>query len=133
MLFVSLHRWPFYPGTGGPGEQNATTVNVQLSAGAGDAEYVAALEQTVEPAIRSFDPDLLIVSAGFDAAAGDPLGGMLVTADGFRELAAPGRAAVRPHRLCPRGRLQHRDAAGARAGDRGWARDPMIAACAPPG
>ena len=96
VLFVSLHRWPFYPGTGGPGEQNATTVNVQLSAGAGDAEYVAAVEQTVEPAIRSFDPDLLIVSAGFDAAAGDPLGGMLVTADGFRELAS------RAGRLCDR-------------------------------
>jgi acetoin utilization deacetylase AcuC-like enzyme len=88
VLFVSLHRWPFYPGTGGPGEQNATTVNVQLSAGAGDAEYLALVERTVEPAIRSFDPDLLIVSAGFDAAAGDPLGGMLVTADGFRELAS---------------------------------------------
>jgi acetoin utilization deacetylase AcuC-like enzyme len=88
VLFVSLHRWPFYPGTGGPGEQNATTVNVQLSAGAGDAEYLAVVERTVEPAIRSFDPDLLIVSAGFDAAAGDPLGGMLVTADGFRELAS---------------------------------------------
>ncbi len=96
VLFVSLHRWPFYPGTGGPGEQNATTVNVQLSAGTGDAEYVAAVEQTVEPAIRSFDPDLLIVSAGFDAAAGDPLGGMLVTADGFRELAS------RAGRLCDR-------------------------------
>jgi acetoin utilization deacetylase AcuC-like enzyme len=96
VLFVSLHRWPFYPGTGGPGEQNATTVNVQLSAGAGDAEYVAAVEETVEPAIRSFDPDLLIVSAGFDAAAGDPLGGMLVTADGFRELAS------RAGRLCDR-------------------------------
>ncbi len=96
VLFVSLHRWPFYPGTGGPGEQNATTVNVQLSAGTGDAEYVADMEQTVEPAIRSFDPDLLIVSAGFDAAAGDPLGGMLVTADGFRELAS------RAGRLCDR-------------------------------
>jgi acetoin utilization deacetylase AcuC-like enzyme len=96
VLFVSLHRWPFYPGSGGPGEGNATTVNLPLSAGAGDAEYVAVMEDTVEPAIRSFEPDLLIVSAGFDAAAGDPLGGMLVTAEGFRELAR------RAGRLCDR-------------------------------
>jgi acetoin utilization deacetylase AcuC-like enzyme len=96
VLFVSLHRWPFYPGTGGPGEGNATTLNVQLHAGAGDVEYQEAMETVVEPAIRAFEPDLLLVSAGFDAAAGDPLGGMLVTADGFRELA--GRA----RRLCDR-------------------------------
>jgi acetoin utilization deacetylase AcuC-like enzyme len=92
VLFVSLHRWPFYPGSGGPGEGNETTLNVPLPAGAGDAEYEAAMEQTVEPAIRSFEPDLLIVSAGFDAAAGDPLGGMMVTADGFRVLGRRARA-----------------------------------------
>ena len=92
VLFVSLHRWPFYPGTGGPGEDNATTLNVQLQAGAGDPEYVAAMEMIVEPAVRAFEPDMLLVSAGFDAAAGDPLGGMLVTPDGFRELAARARA-----------------------------------------
>ena len=86
VLFVSLHRWPYYPGSGGPGEGNETTVNVPLPAGAGDAEYVEALERTVEPAVAAFDPDALLVSAGFDAAAGDPLGGMLVTAAGFREL-----------------------------------------------
>jgi acetoin utilization deacetylase AcuC-like enzyme len=86
VLVVSLHRWPFYPGTGGPGEGNETTVNVQMRAGAGDPEYLEAMERKVEPAIRAFEPELLVVSAGFDAAAGDPLGGMLVSADGFREL-----------------------------------------------
>jgi acetoin utilization deacetylase AcuC-like enzyme len=91
VLFVSLHRWPFYPGTGGPDEQNATTVNVQLGAGAGDAEYVDAMERTVQPAVSAFEPDLLLVSAGFDAAFGDPLGGMRVTPDGFRELARRAR------------------------------------------
>jgi acetoin utilization deacetylase AcuC-like enzyme len=91
VLFVSLHRWPFYPGTGGPGEGNATTLNVPLHAGAGDLEYREAMETIVEPAIQAFEPDLLLVSAGFDAAAGDPLGGMLVTADGFRELAGRAR------------------------------------------
>jgi acetoin utilization deacetylase AcuC-like enzyme len=92
VLFVSLHRWPFYPGTGGPCEGNETTVNVPMPAGAGDVEYLAAMERTVEPVIRAFDAELLLVSAGFDAAAGDPLGGMLVTADGYRELAGRVRA-----------------------------------------
>ncbi len=91
VLFVSLHRWPFYPGTGGPGEGSKTTVNVPLSAPAGDVEYLEAMETIVEPAIRAFSPDLLLVSAGYDAAAGDPLGGMLITPDGFRELARRAR------------------------------------------
>jgi len=92
VLFVSLHRWPFYPGSGGPGDGNATTVNVPLPAASGDDEYVAAMEEVVEPAIAAFEPDLLLVSAGFDAAVGDPLGGMLVTDEGFRELARRARA-----------------------------------------
>jgi acetoin utilization deacetylase AcuC-like enzyme len=96
VLFVSLHRWPFYPGTGGPGEGNATTLNIPLHSGAGDPAYVEAMEALVEPAIRAFEPDQLLVSAGFDAAAGDPLGGMLVTPEGFRELA------TRAGRLCER-------------------------------
>jgi acetoin utilization deacetylase AcuC-like enzyme len=87
VLFVSLQQWPFWPGTGGPGEGNETTVNIPLEAGSGDDEYVAAMEQVVEPAISAFAPDLLIVSAGFDAGAGDLLGGMRVTEEGFAELA----------------------------------------------
>ena len=87
VLFVSLHQWPWYPGSGGPGEGNATTVNVPLPAGSGDDAYLAAMERIVEPAISAFRCDVLLVSAGFDAAAGDPLGGMLVSEDGFRELA----------------------------------------------
>jgi acetoin utilization deacetylase AcuC-like enzyme len=87
VLYLSIHRWPFYPGTGGPGEGNETTVNVPLPAGAGDAEYLDAMRRVVEPAIASFAPDLLLVSSGFDAAAGDPLGGMELSAEGFRELA----------------------------------------------
>jgi acetoin utilization deacetylase AcuC-like enzyme len=87
VLFVSLHQWPFWPGSGGPGEGNDTTINVPLAAGSGDDEYIAAMEQTVEPAISAFEPDLLLVSAGFDAGAGDLLGGMKVTEAGFGELA----------------------------------------------
>ena len=86
VLFVSLHQWPLYPGTGGPGEGNATTVNVPLPAGCGDVEYEAALTRAVEPAVAAFEPDLLLVSAGFDAADGDPLAGMRLTEDGFRML-----------------------------------------------
>jgi acetoin utilization deacetylase AcuC-like enzyme len=88
VLFVSLHQWPWYPGSGGPGEGNETTVNVPLPAGSGDAEYVEAMARVAEPAVASFEPDLLLVSAGYDAAAGDPLGEMRLTEDGFRELAA---------------------------------------------
>jgi len=87
VLFVSLHQWPFYPGTGGPGEENETTVNVPLPAGSGDEDYLLAFDELVAPAVRAFEPELLLVSAGFDAHVDDPLAGMRVTADGFRELA----------------------------------------------
>ena len=88
VLFASLHQWPFYPGTGGPGEENETTVNVPLPAGCGDEEYLSAFEERVAPAVRAFQPELLLVSAGFDAHVDDPLAGMRVTGPGFRELAS---------------------------------------------
>jgi acetoin utilization deacetylase AcuC-like enzyme len=87
VLFVSLHQWPFYPGTGGPGTSDEHTRNVPLPAGSGDAEYAQAFREAVEPAVRAFDPGLVLVSAGFDAHTDDPLGGMRLSVDGFRELA----------------------------------------------
>ena len=87
IFFVSLHQWPFYPGSGGPGTNVGTIVNVPLPAGSDDLVYRGAFETVVEPAVRAFDPDLLIVSAGFDAHVDDPLAGMRVTADGFRDMA----------------------------------------------
>ncbi len=87
VLYVSLHEWPFYPGSGGPGEQTDTIVNVPMSAGSGDEEYLRAFDHVVAPAFERFEPDLVIVSAGFDAHEDDPLAGMRVTAAGFRELA----------------------------------------------
>jgi acetoin utilization deacetylase AcuC-like enzyme len=96
VLYVSLHQWPFYPGTGGPDEQNETTLNIPLGAGCGDQEYLVAFDQLVEPAIGRFEPELLLVSAGFDAHAEDPLAGMLVTEAGFTEFAR------RASRLAPR-------------------------------
>jgi acetoin utilization deacetylase AcuC-like enzyme len=87
VLFVSLHQWPFYPGSGGPEEQRETTVNIPLAAGCGDAEYLDAFARVVEPAVRRFEPELLLVSAGFDAHERDPIAEMEVTEDGFREMA----------------------------------------------
>jgi acetoin utilization deacetylase AcuC-like enzyme len=88
VLFVSLHQWPLYPGSGGPDEQAQTTLNVPLPAGCGDAQYMRAFDEIVEPEVRSFDPELVLVSAGFDAHIADPMGEMQVTAEGFRELSA---------------------------------------------
>ena len=86
VLFISLHQWPFYPGGGGPEEQSDTTLNIPMSAGSGDEEYFHAFEHAVEPAVARFEPELVLVSAGFDAHEEDPLADMRVSADGFREL-----------------------------------------------
>ena len=85
-LFASLHQWPFYPGTGGPYEQGETLVNMPLRAGTDDAGYFEAFD-TVERAVRRFEPELVLVSAGFDAHVDDPLADMEVSAAGFTELA----------------------------------------------
>jgi acetoin utilization deacetylase AcuC-like enzyme len=92
VFFVSLHQWPFYPGSGGPLDQGPNVLNVPLAAGSGDEEYTRAFRDTVEPAVARFAPDLVLVSAGFDAHEADPLAGMRVTAPGFRELARRSRA-----------------------------------------
>ena len=95
ILFVSLHQWPLYPGSGGPYEQGDTLVNSPLPAGSDDADYLDAW-QTVERSVQRFAPDLVLVSAGFDAHVDDPLADMEVTAAGFRELSR--RAArLAPH------------------------------------
>jgi acetoin utilization deacetylase AcuC-like enzyme len=100
VLFVSMHQWPFWPGTGGPGSSTDTVLNLPLPAGSGDGGYLRAFDEQVAPAVSQFEPELLIVSAGFDAHESDPIAGMRVTADGFRLLAercrglAPSVAAV---------------------------------------
>jgi acetoin utilization deacetylase AcuC-like enzyme len=86
VLFVSLHQWPFYPGTGatcdtGRGAGAGTTVNLPMAAASGEREWLAALDEAGIPAIRDFRPDLVLVSAGYDAHRADPIGGcMLETA-----------------------------------------------------
>ena len=91
VLFVSSHRFPFYPGTGdldetGEGEGRGFTVNLPMPAGLGDGEYRRVYREIVEPIGRAFDPQLVLVSAGFDPHRDDPLGGMAVTPPGFAEL-----------------------------------------------
>jgi acetoin utilization deacetylase AcuC-like enzyme len=87
VLPVSLHQWPFWPGSGGPGTSGEHVLNVPLAARSGDPEYLHAFDTLVEPAVRAFEPDVVLVSAGFDAHRDDALAEMEVTADGFRELA----------------------------------------------
>lgn len=88
VLYASTHQYPFYPGTGAAGETGegageGATVNVPLPAGTGDDGYEEAIRGRVLPALEAFAPDVLLVSAGFDAWQRDPLGGMKVTEEGF--------------------------------------------------
>jgi acetoin utilization deacetylase AcuC-like enzyme len=86
IFFVSMHQWPLYPGSGGPHEQGETLLNVPLRAGSGDAEYFAAWP-AVEQAVQRFAPELVLVSAGFDAHVDDPLADLTLSTEGFAELA----------------------------------------------
>jgi acetoin utilization deacetylase AcuC-like enzyme len=101
ILFASLHQWPFYPGSGGPGEQHETLLNVPLPAGTSDDAYLDAFAQ-VEDAVRRFEPDLLLVSAGFDAHADDPLANIELSEEGF-ELMTRHLVAIADH--CCGGRI----------------------------
>ena len=102
VLFVSLHQFPFYPGTGGAGEVGegegrGRTVNIPLHAGSGNIEYTAAFERVVAPVANAFSPQLVLVSAGFHAHASDPLGGMRVTEEGFAAMADSVLSIAREH------------------------------------
>jgi acetoin utilization deacetylase AcuC-like enzyme len=88
VLYVSTHEFPFYPGTGGAGETGTGagagfTVNVPLEAGATDADYDLVYRDVVVPVVEQFAPELVLVSAGFDAHERDPLASMRVTERGY--------------------------------------------------
>jgi acetoin utilization deacetylase AcuC-like enzyme len=92
VLYFSTHQFPYYPGTGyvnevGSGTGKGFTVNVPLSPGPGDAEYMQIFEDILEPIAMEYKPDIVFVSAGFDIYYQDPLGGMQVTPEGFANLA----------------------------------------------
>jgi acetoin utilization deacetylase AcuC-like enzyme len=93
VLFCSIHQWPLYPGTGsaserGTGRGVGYTINIPLTAGAGDRVYMDSVDQVILPAAEVFRPQIVLISAGFDAHANDPLGGMRVTAEGFGAIAS---------------------------------------------
>ncbi|MFI5314223.1 MAG: histone deacetylase [Myxococcota bacterium] len=97
VLFASLHQFPFYPGTGALDEQGSArglgaTVNFPMPAGCGDAEYGQVFDELLVPMLLAWRPEMLLVSAGFDAHARDPLGGMNVSTAGFGAFAARLRA-----------------------------------------
>jgi acetoin utilization deacetylase AcuC-like enzyme len=99
-LFVSLHQWPLYPGTGwldevGAGDGVGRTVNLPLPPGSGDREHLEALDRVALPVIEAFAPQLLIVSAGQDGHAADTLSGQLLSAAGFRAMAERAAAVAR--------------------------------------
>ncbi len=93
VLYFSTHQSPLYPGTGaarffGHGEGYGYNLNVPLLSGKGDADFLYIFERVLVPVAEEFRPDFILSSAGFDIAAGDPLGGMEVSAAGFGRLAA---------------------------------------------
>jgi acetoin utilization deacetylase AcuC-like enzyme len=104
VLYVSLHEWPLYPGTGrldevGGGAGVGATLNLPLPAGATGDVYRAAFEHLVGPVVERFAPGWVLVSAGYDAHRADPLTGLGLSAGDFADLARHVRG------LAPRGRL----------------------------
>jgi acetoin utilization deacetylase AcuC-like enzyme len=92
VLYMSTHQYPYYPGTGwydetGRKEGSGYTVNIPLSYGMNDDDYVYVFNEVVVPVARRFKPEIVLVSAGFDIHRNDPLGGMAVTEDGFARMA----------------------------------------------
>lgn len=91
VLFVSSHQYPFYPGTGAAGETGKDaglgfTVNFPLEAGATDADLDLVYREAAIPVVRQFRPQIILVSAGFDAHERDPLGGLRMTTEGYATL-----------------------------------------------
>lgn len=92
VLYFSTHRYPYYPGTGwldevGIGEGEGYNVNVPLPSGSGDGDYIYIFEEILQPIALEYKPDIILVSAGQDAHAKDPIGGMNLSSRGYGELA----------------------------------------------
>jgi acetoin utilization deacetylase AcuC-like enzyme len=105
VLFISTHQYPLYPGTGaandiGSGEGLGYTVNVPIEAGATDGDYEEIAEAVIVPLLAEYAPQLVLVSAGFDAHEDDPLAQMRLTTEGYRSLATRLRQSAR-NANCP--------------------------------
>jgi acetoin utilization deacetylase AcuC-like enzyme len=103
VLYCSLHQWPLYPGTGlqretGEGRGEGSTVNVPLPPGTDGERWLHAFESRVAPALAEHRPDLIVVSAGYDAHAADPLAELRLTTDTYAQVAA--RLAAIAGELC---------------------------------
>jgi acetoin utilization deacetylase AcuC-like enzyme len=99
VFYASTHEQGLYPGTGdveetGTGDGEGTTLNLPLPPGSDDAIYSYAFEQAIEPAFEQFDPDLLLVSAGFDAHERDPISRIRVSTEGYGALTTRCRSLV---------------------------------------
>ena len=91
VLYLSTHQYPYYPGTGwfdevGEKEGKGYTINVPMTHGMNDADYIHVFEEVVVPLSRLFGPEIVLVSAGFDIHRDDPLGGMAVSERGFAKM-----------------------------------------------
>ncbi len=91
VLYISLHQYPHYPGTGhssttGTGRGRGYTINLPMGGGAGDGEYLAAFKDRIVPALDAFEPEFILISAGFDAHGDDPLSGTVLTTSVFRAM-----------------------------------------------
>jgi acetoin utilization deacetylase AcuC-like enzyme len=86
--FVSMHQWPWYPGTGAAEDRgpHGTIWNIPMSAGLPPSDYTDALERGIDAATEGFVPELILISAGFDSLTGDPLGGFTLELDDFEAL-----------------------------------------------
>jgi acetoin utilization deacetylase AcuC-like enzyme len=107
VLYVSLHQYPYYPGTGAADEIGRErgagyTVNAPLEVGAVDEDYRQVFDAVVLPVLRQFEPDLVLISAGFDAHERDPLAGMRLTTGSFGAMTAELRRVADD---CCRGRI----------------------------
>ncbi len=88
VMYASLHQYPFYPGTGateemGIGDGKGTTINYPLNYGVGDDEFIDIFDNSLSDKVLKYNPDLILVSAGFDAHMDDPIGGLRVTTEGY--------------------------------------------------
>jgi acetoin utilization deacetylase AcuC-like enzyme len=97
LLFASIHQYPFWPGSGalddvGSGTGEGYSLNLPVPAGTGEAAFLSLVEHVVAPAARQYRPDLILISAGFDAHRDDPLGGLALETDSFGKLARQVRA-----------------------------------------
>jgi acetoin utilization deacetylase AcuC-like enzyme len=104
VLFASLHQWPLYPGTGplndaGTGAGEGFTINLPVPPGSGETEWLSLLDHVVLRAARAFEPQLVLVSAGFDAHAEDPLASCRLQTESFARIACLVRDMAREARV----------------------------------